>query len=95
VTLRRVRVPNLVLTLSRELLDYSQQDLADRLTDEAAKLGDYHTVCDVRMVRRWEVATWSGRKKGTASCWSGCLASPSRSWGLCAGGPGPRWGGRW
>lgn len=44
----------LVLTLSRELLDYSQQDLADRLTDEAVKEGDYQTVCDVWMVRRWE-----------------------------------------
>jgi len=33
---------------------YSQQDLADRLTDEAAKRGDTQTVCDARMVRRWE-----------------------------------------
>lgn len=33
---------------------YSQQDLADRLTEEAARQGDNQTVCDVRMVRRWE-----------------------------------------
>lgn len=33
---------------------YSQQDLADRLTAEAARQGDNQTVCDVRMVRRWE-----------------------------------------
>jgi hypothetical protein len=33
---------------------YSQQDLADRLTEEAAKQGDNQTVCDVRMIRRWE-----------------------------------------
>lgn len=44
----------LVLTLSRELLDYSHQDLADRLTDEAVKEGYYQTVCDVRMARKWE-----------------------------------------
>ena len=50
----RLRIPNLVLALWRELLGCSQQDLADRLTEEAARQGDYHTVCDVRMVRRWE-----------------------------------------
>lgn len=50
----RVRIPNLVLTLLRELHEYSQQDLADRLTEEAARRGDDQTICDVRMVRRWE-----------------------------------------
>ena len=50
----RVRIPNLVFTISREQLDYSQQNMADRLTEEAANLGDHQTVCDVRMVRRWE-----------------------------------------
>lgn len=50
----RLRIPNLVLTLLRELHEYSQQDLADRLTEEAARQGDDQTICDVRMVRRWE-----------------------------------------
>jgi transcriptional regulator with XRE-family HTH domain len=50
----RLRVPNLVLSLLRELHEYSQQDLADRLTEEAVSQGDNQTICDVRMVRRWE-----------------------------------------
>jgi len=50
----RLRIPNLVLPLLRELGEYSQQDLADRLTEEAVAQGDYQTICDVRMVRRWE-----------------------------------------
>lgn len=50
----RLRMPNLVLTFLRELSGYSQQDLADRLTEAAARRGDRHTVCDARMVRRWE-----------------------------------------
>jgi transcriptional regulator with XRE-family HTH domain len=54
VTSSHLRVPNLVLTLLRELLGYTQQELADRLTEEAARQGDYQTICDVRMVRRWE-----------------------------------------
>lgn len=35
LTPSRLRIPNLVLTLLRELHEYSQQDLADRLTEEA------------------------------------------------------------
>lgn len=54
LTPRRLRVPNLVLSLLRELHEYSQQDLADRLTEEAVRKGDNQTICDVRMVRRWE-----------------------------------------
>jgi transcriptional regulator with XRE-family HTH domain len=54
VTSPRLRIPNLVLPLLRELREYSQQDLADRLTEEAVRQGDYQTICDVRMVRRWE-----------------------------------------
>lgn len=50
----RLRIPNLVLPLLRELGEYSQQDLADRLTEEAVAQGDYQTICDVRMIRRWE-----------------------------------------
>ncbi len=50
----RLRIPNLILGLLRELQEYSQQDLADRLTEEAARQGDNQTVCDVRVVRRWE-----------------------------------------
>jgi transcriptional regulator with XRE-family HTH domain len=50
----RLRIPNPVLTLLRELHEYSQQDLADRLTEEAIRQGDDQTICDVRMVRRWE-----------------------------------------
>jgi hypothetical protein len=50
----RLRVPNLVLAHLRELYEYSQQDLADRLTEEAVRQGDNQTICDVRMVRRWE-----------------------------------------
>jgi transcriptional regulator with XRE-family HTH domain len=54
VTPPRIRIPNLVLPLFRELREYSQQDLADRLTEEAVKQGDYQTICDARMIRRWE-----------------------------------------
>lgn len=54
VTSSRLRIPNLVLPLLRELREYSQQDLADRLTEEAVRQGDYQTICDVRMIRRWE-----------------------------------------
>lgn len=50
----RLRTPNLVLSVSRELRGMSQQDLAERLTDAAARRGDRQTVCDARMVRRWE-----------------------------------------
>lgn len=50
----RLRMPNLVLTFLRELAGYSQQDLADRLTEAAPRRGDRHTICDARMVRRWE-----------------------------------------
>jgi hypothetical protein len=50
----RSRIPNPVLPSLRMQWQYSQQDLADRLTEEAAKQGDSQTVCDVRMVRRWE-----------------------------------------
>jgi transcriptional regulator with XRE-family HTH domain len=44
----------LVLAYLRELKEYSQQDLADRLTQEAVRRGDNQTICDARMVRRWE-----------------------------------------
>jgi len=54
VTPPRLRIPNLVLPLLRELGEYSQQDLADRLTEETAGQGDHQTICDVRIVRRWE-----------------------------------------
>jgi transcriptional regulator with XRE-family HTH domain len=54
VTPPRLRIPNLVLPLLRELRECSQQNLADRLTEEAVSQGDYQTICDVRMVRRWE-----------------------------------------
>jgi transcriptional regulator with XRE-family HTH domain len=54
LTSPRLRIPNLTLALLRELQEYSQQDLADRLTEEAARRGDNQTVCDVRVVRRWE-----------------------------------------
>jgi transcriptional regulator with XRE-family HTH domain len=54
LTPSRLRIPNLVLTLLRELHEYSQQDLADRLAEEAVRQGDDLTLCDVRMVRRWE-----------------------------------------
>ncbi len=54
LTAPRLRVPNLVLTVLRESYEYSQQDLADRLTEEAVSQGDNQTICDVRMVRRWE-----------------------------------------
>jgi transcriptional regulator with XRE-family HTH domain len=54
VTPPRLRIPNMVLPLLRELREYSQQDLADRLTEEAVRQGDYQTICDVRMIRRWE-----------------------------------------
>lgn len=49
-----LRIPNLVLALLRELREYSQQDLADRLTEEAVRQGDNQTICDARMIRRWE-----------------------------------------
>lgn len=54
LTAPRLRIPNLVLPLLREQRGYSQQDLADRLTEEATKQRDNQTICDVRMVRRWE-----------------------------------------
>lgn len=54
LTPSRLRISNLVLTLLRELNEYSQQDLADRLTEQAVRQGDDQTICDVRMVRRWE-----------------------------------------
>ncbi|MGH3942310.1 MAG: hypothetical protein ACRDTG_27560 [Pseudonocardiaceae bacterium] len=50
----RSRIPNLILPSLRMQWQYSQQNLADRLTEEAVKRGDNQTVCDVRMVRRWE-----------------------------------------
>jgi hypothetical protein len=53
-TIPHSRIPNLILTSLRMQWQYSQQDLADRLTEEAAKQGDNQTVCDARMIRRWE-----------------------------------------
>lgn len=50
----RLRTPNLVLSVLRELGGMSQQDLAERLTEAAARRDDRQTVCDARMVRRWE-----------------------------------------
>lgn len=54
LTVPRSRIPNPILPSLRAQWRYSQQDLADRLTEEAAKQGDNQTVCDARMVRRWE-----------------------------------------
>lgn len=54
LTVSHSRIPNPILPSLRVQWQYSQQDLADRLTDEAAKRGDTQTVCDARMVRRWE-----------------------------------------
>jgi transcriptional regulator with XRE-family HTH domain len=64
MTPARLRIPNLVLPFLRELKEYSQQELADRLTEEAARQGDYQTICDVRMIRRWENGdvVWPQRK---------------------------------
>jgi transcriptional regulator with XRE-family HTH domain len=50
----QLRTPNVMLASVRQLAGYSQQELADRLTEVAGRQGDRHTVCDVRMVRRWE-----------------------------------------
>ncbi|MCA1702787.1 MAG: hypothetical protein LC808_05755, partial [Actinobacteria bacterium] len=54
LTVPRPRIPNPILPSLRMQRQYSQQDLANRLTEEAAKQGDNQTVCDARMVRRWE-----------------------------------------
>jgi transcriptional regulator with XRE-family HTH domain len=50
----RFRAPNSVLTYLREMHGWTQQEFADRVTAAAIAHGDRQTLCDVRMVRRWE-----------------------------------------
>jgi transcriptional regulator with XRE-family HTH domain len=50
----RLRTPNLALTYLREMRGWTQQEFADRVTAAAIARGDRQTLCDVRMVRRWE-----------------------------------------